>query len=123
MITRPITRSIARPLTRGITEGIGPWLPLRLFRNGEPGLWVDLWDFSALSQDSAGTTPVTGVEQSVGRVLDKSGNGYNASQVTSTARPTYARVPSTGVRNRLRGIADNVNLTGWVKLQTLVIHR
>jgi hypothetical protein len=58
-----------------------------LFKNDEQGLWYDLWDFSTLSQDAAGTIPVTGVEQPVGRVLDKSGNGNNASQTTSTARP------------------------------------
>jgi len=43
-----------------------------LFKNDEQGLWYDLWDFSTLSQDAAGTIPVTGVEQPVGRVLDKS---------------------------------------------------
>jgi hypothetical protein len=46
--------------------------PASLFRNSEQGLWYDPSDFSTLFQDSAGTTPVTAVEQPVGLVLDKS---------------------------------------------------
>lgn len=44
----------------------------RLFSNGEQGCWYDPSDFSTLYQDSAGTTPVTAVEQPVGLMLDKS---------------------------------------------------
>ena len=43
-----------------------------LFFNNEQGLWLDPSDFSTLFQDSAGTTPVTAVEQPVGLMLDKS---------------------------------------------------
>ena len=42
----------------------------------------------ALFQDSAGTTPVTALGQSVGRILDKSGKGNHAIQATSASRPT-----------------------------------
>lgn len=59
-----------------------------LFSNGELGVWYDPSDLGTLFQDSAGTTPVTAVTQPVGKILDKSGNGYHATQVTSTARPT-----------------------------------
>ena len=47
--------------------------PLDLFANGEQGAWYDvnLTD-GVLFQDSAGTTPVTAVEQPVGLMLDKS---------------------------------------------------
>jgi hypothetical protein len=38
-------------------------------------------------QDSAGTTPVTAVEQPVGLIQDKSGRGNHASQSTSASRP------------------------------------
>ena len=44
----------------------------RLFSQGEQGVWYDISDFSTLFQDSAGTTPVTAVEQPVGLTLDKS---------------------------------------------------
>lgn len=43
-----------------------------MFSAGEQGVWYDPSDFSTMWQDSAGTTPVTAVEQPVGLVLDKS---------------------------------------------------
>lgn len=43
-----------------------------LFSSSEPGAWYDPSDMSTLFQDAAGTTPVTAVEQPVGRMLDKS---------------------------------------------------
>lgn len=46
--------------------------PLSLFAAGEQGVWYDPSDFSTMFQDSAGTTPVTAVEQPVGLILDKS---------------------------------------------------
>ncbi len=58
-----------------------------LFANGEQGVWYDPSDFSTLFQDAAGTIPVTGVGQPVGRMLDKSGRGNHATQATTTARP------------------------------------
>ena len=58
-----------------------------LFAQGEPGVWYDPSDFSTLFQDAAGTVPVTAVEQPVGRILDKSGRGFNATQATATSRP------------------------------------
>ena len=45
---------------------------------------------STLFQNSAGTTPVTAVEQPVGRMLDKSGRGNHATQATSAARPVLS---------------------------------
>lgn len=68
----------------------GLTLPQRirsLFSAGEQGAWYDPSDFSTLFQDSAGTTPVTAVEQPVGKILDKSGRGNHATQATSTKRP------------------------------------
>lgn len=46
--------------------------PSSLFAANEPGVWYDPSDLSTLFQDSAGTTPVTAVEQPVGLMLDKS---------------------------------------------------
>ena len=67
--------------------------PLSLFASGAPGAWYDPSDYGAtgtLFQDSAGTTPVTAVEQPVGRILDKSGNGNHAFQSTSASRPVLS---------------------------------
>ena len=62
-----------------------------LFAASEPGAWYDPSDLSTLFQDSAGSTPVTAVEQPVGRMLDKSGRGNHATQVTATKRPVFSR--------------------------------
>ena len=49
-----------------------PFSPASFFANGEQGWWYDPSNFSTLFQDSAGTTPVTAVEQPVGLQLDLS---------------------------------------------------
>lgn len=64
--------------------------PASLFAAGEQGVWFDPSDFSTMFQDSAGTTPVTAVEQPVGRILDKSGRGNHATQFTSGNRPVLS---------------------------------
>ena len=66
-----------------------------LFANGEAGAWYDPSDFSTMFQDAAGTTPVTAVGQSVGKILDKSGRGNHATQSTLAYRPIL-RVDSYG---------------------------
>jgi hypothetical protein len=62
------------PIGLGSSAGFGvqPFDPSYLFAAGEQGAWYDPSDFSTLFEDSAGTTPVTGVEQFVGLMLDKS---------------------------------------------------
>ena len=64
--------------------------PVNLFHLGEQGAWYDPTDLSTMFQDSAGTTPVTALEQPVGLMLDKSGRGNHLIQATSTKRPTYS---------------------------------
>lgn len=54
------------------------------------GAWFDPEDFSTMFQDAAGTTPVTALEQPVGKMLDKSGNGYHATQSITASRPTLS---------------------------------
>jgi hypothetical protein len=59
---------------------------LSLFSSGEQGAWYDPSDFSTMFQDSAGTTPVTAVEQPVGLILDKSkGLAIGAQMVVANA--------------------------------------
>jgi hypothetical protein len=66
--------------------------PRDLFRMSEQGWLYDatISDLSGLFQDSAGTIPVTAVEQPVGLMLDLSGRGNHATQATSAARPTLS---------------------------------
>jgi hypothetical protein len=64
--------------------------PATLFGTSDQGVWYDPSDFSTLFQDSAGTTPVTALEQPVGLMLDKSGRGNHATQPTATSRPVVS---------------------------------
>ena len=54
------------------------------------GAWFDPEDMSTMFQDAAGTIPVTAVEQPVGLILDKSGNGNHATQSITASRPTLS---------------------------------
>ena len=87
-----------------------------LFAQGQQGFWLPFTDFASLSQDSAGTLPYTALEQPVGRVLDRSGRGNHASQVTSTARgKVSAAVVSPPTRPyylQLDGVDDNYTCGG-----------
>lgn len=69
-ILSPIYSAIRSPFDtrRG---GGASWSPLSLFAVGEQGGWYDPTDLTTMFQDSAGTTPVTAVEQPVGLWLDK----------------------------------------------------
>lgn len=70
------------PMRNGLSLGLGTvasltngpgFLPDELFYGGTvQGAWYDPSDLTTLFQDSAGTTPVTAVEQAVGLMLDKS---------------------------------------------------
>jgi hypothetical protein len=68
----PIRNGLPIGLGSSAGFGIAPFEPYSLFENGEQGAWYDPSDLSTLFDDSAGTTPVTGVEQFVGLMLDKS---------------------------------------------------
>lgn len=86
-----------------------PWLPFRLFRNGEAGAWYGPSDMSTMFQDSAGTTPVTAVEQPVGRILDKSGRGNHATQATTAAKPVLS------ARKNLLTYSEDFTNAVWTK--------
>jgi hypothetical protein len=71
------------------TSGVS-FTPKHLFAAGEQGAWYDPPDLTTLFQDSAGTIPVTAVEQPVGLILDKSGRGNHASQSIAAKRPVLS---------------------------------
>lgn len=71
-------------------EEVGEVSPATFFGSGEAGMVWDLADSTTLFQDIAGTTPVTAAGQTVGRVLDKSGNNNHwTAAADNTTRPTY----------------------------------
>lgn len=84
-----------------------------IFKAADAGFWFDPSVRSSLSQNAAGTLPVTMVGQPVGRIADRSGNGAVASQSSAAARPTYARLPAGG-RNSYRADPDTAAaVTTW----------
>lgn len=68
------------PLRAAILSSV-KFSPALLFAAGEVGAWYDPSDLTTMFQDSAGTTPVTAVEQPVGLILDKSKGGAGAQQI------------------------------------------
>jgi hypothetical protein len=92
-----------------------------LFAAGEQGAWYDPSDLSTLFQDSAGTVPVTAVEQPVGLILDKSGRGNHATQATATSRPVLQQDASGRYYLSFDGVDDflqtsSINFTSTDKM-------
>lgn len=73
------------------------------------GAWFDPEDMSTMFQDAAGTTPVTALEQPVGKWLDKSGNGNHATQSITASRPTLS------ARYNLLTKTEDFSDAAWVK--------
>lgn len=80
--------SFGFPILGGFIAG-QVWSPSFLFIKGEQGAWYDPSDLTTLFQDDAGTTPVTAVGQTVGKILDKSGRGHHLTQPALGKRPQY----------------------------------
>jgi hypothetical protein len=59
-------------------------------------------------QDSAGTTAVTSTGQSVGKILDKSGNGNYATQGTTSLKPTLRQDGDGKYYLEFDGVDDTV---------------
>lgn len=88
------TRAPTFPLTKPITgdmDGVA-FSPLQLFQGGTQGLWYDPSDYSTLFQDTAGTTPVTALNQSVRLMKDKSGRGNHVT-FSGTNPPVLKKRP------------------------------
>ena len=83
---------------------VAGWAPMYLFGNGEPGFWLDPSDFTTMFQDSAGTTPVTAVEQPVGLILDKKTGAYGIA-LTSGSNGDYYSTPNAAA-NQITGDID-----------------
>jgi hypothetical protein len=75
----------------------GVFTPASLFANGEQGAWYDPSDLTTLFQDSAGTTPVTGVEQFVGLMLDKSKGLVLGSEIAPSTNYSSGWTTQSGV--------------------------
>lgn len=91
--------------------------PLTYFLySGIDGAWFDPEDLSTMYQDAAGTTPVTALEQPVGRWLDKSGNGNHATQPITASRPTLS------ARYNLLTKTEDFADIAWSKINANIIN-
>lgn len=95
--------------------------PRSLFAAGEQGFWYDSSDFTTMFQDADGTTPVTAVGQSVGRINDKSGRGNHATQATAASRPTLQQDSTGRYYLSFDGtddgmVTNSINFTGTNKM-------
>ena len=107
----PPVQSICKStLSIAISNVLATWNPLFLYRGtGIGGCWLDPDDMSTMFQDAAGTTPVTAMEQPVGKWLDKSGNGNHATQSVTASRPVISA--RKNLLTKTEDFADEV----WVK--------
>lgn len=64
----------------------GVYSPVSLFASGVVGAFYDPSDLASMFQNTAGTIPAA-LDQPVGRMLDKSGNGLHLTQATDVRRP------------------------------------
>lgn len=90
-ITRPVARPIVRPIMRSpFDAGAGDMTALvkAMFAGGEKGVMFDFTRASNLFTDSARTTPVTSLGDSIGSVTDLSPNAKHASG-SGTIRPKW----------------------------------
>jgi hypothetical protein len=111
------------PIRNGLPIGLGSvagfgvqqFSPADLFSAGEQGAWYDPSDLTTLFTDSAGTTPVTAVEQFVGLMLDKSkglvlGPELAPAAYTGTASGGFSITSTSIVRDGVTP-AGNAQLT------------
>ena len=89
-----------------------------LFSSSEKGFAYDFSDISTMFQDTAGTTPVTTVDQLVARVNDLSGNGNHLIQSTSGSRPILKQ-DAKGYYLQFDGTNDFMQTSGTVNLSGL----
>lgn len=89
-----------------------------LFTGSQKGFAYDFSDISTMFQDTAGTTPVTAVDQLVARVNDLSGNGNHLIQSSSGSRPLLKK-DSKGYYLLFDGTNDFFQTSGTVNLSGL----
>ena len=89
-----------------------------LFSSSEKGFAYDFSDISTMFQDTAGTIPVTAVDQLVARVNDLSSNGNHLIQSTSGSRPILKQ-DAKGYYLSFDGTNDFMQTSGTVNLSGL----
>ena len=93
--------------------------PASLFTSGVNGVWYDPSDLTTLYRDSAGTLPVTAVEQPVGLMKDKSGRGNHAFNPSGNS----ANFPVLSARYNLLTKTEDFSSSDWNLNQNVVISK
>lgn len=93
--------TLGRPGTRGAAN----WSPLAL---GTLVAWYDASDLTTLYQASDGSTPATSDGDVVGRISDKSGNGWHLLQATTGNKPLLKR-DANGINGLATVMGDGVD--------------
>ena len=101
-----------------LVKGGNLFSPSTLFANSQIGYWYDPSDITTLFQDNLGATPVTAAGQTVGRILDKSGNGYHATQATLAQRPLYQIDAGGRPYLSFDGVDDNLVISSMTLVGT-----
>lgn len=107
------------PIRNGLPIGLGSvagfgvqqFSPADLFSAGEQGAWYDPSDLSTLFTDSAGTTPVTAVEQFVGLMLDKSKGLVLGSELVTNGGPFTNTTGWTASASTLSVVSSALRVT------------
>jgi hypothetical protein len=106
-------RALAASEQTSLVNGVYTISIASLFANGEQGWWYDPSNFATLFQDSAGTTPVTAMEQPVGLQLDLSKGLVLGPELVSNPGPGFTT--STGWTAQTGGVSTvsggNLTLT------------
>ena len=101
------------------------WSPKAFFVNNEQGAWYDPSDLTTLFQDSAGTTPVTAVEQPVGLMLDKSKGLVLGPQLVTNgdfATDTWwSKGPGCTISGGVGVASSAANGSGWYRTSFLTV--
>lgn len=98
-------------------------IPSLIFTGGYKGIVIDPEVLSSMSQDTVGATPVTAAGQSVGRILDRSGNALHPVQATAAAKPTYQLDGSSRPYLSLDGVDDTMSTPSfdWVTDELTIV--
>lgn len=84
-------------VARAVRGAFTQFLPSSLFGASDQGYWYDNQDLTTMFQDTAGTVPVTAVEQPVGLQLDKSGKGNHRIAPGPTPSRPILRQDANGI--------------------------
>lgn len=103
-------------IARAVRGAFTQFLPSSLFGPADQGYWYDNRDLTTMFQDTAGTVPVTAVEQPVALQLDKSGKGNHR----IAPGPTTSR-PILRARYNLLTYSEDFSNAAWVKIETTVV--